>query len=74
MAIDAKWHAAHVMPKNATEAQRIAWHRAHAVACACRPIPAKLAALIKASAKASAKATPAKPRPRPAAAPKRRTK
>jgi hypothetical protein len=30
------------MPKRATESERIEWHRAHALACGCRPIPAGL--------------------------------
>ena len=33
------WHEAHVMPKNASMQQRIAWHTAHASECACRPVP-----------------------------------
>ncbi len=41
--MNADWHRSHPMPKNPTEAQRIAWHWAHAIACGCRPIPAKLA-------------------------------
>jgi len=32
------------MPANASLAQRIAWHRAHARACGCRPMPVKIAA------------------------------
>jgi hypothetical protein len=35
------------MPRNATLDQRIAWHVGHAAACACRPIPEKLAAEMK---------------------------
>jgi hypothetical protein len=35
------------MPPRATLAQRLAWHRAHAKHCACRPIPAKLRALMR---------------------------
>jgi hypothetical protein len=42
------WHARHRMPPNAGLAQRIAWHRAHARVCACRPMPAKIAAAIAA--------------------------
>jgi Domain of unknown function (DU1801) len=42
--INANWHEHNVMPKNATLAQRISWHRAHQKNCACRPIPAKLLA------------------------------
>jgi len=48
-ALNAAWHKRHVMPKNATVAQRIAWHRAHQRHCGCRPIPAKLLGLMKAS-------------------------
>lgn len=33
------WHEAHVMPKNATDAERLAWHLDHQKACACREIP-----------------------------------
>jgi hypothetical protein len=40
--INAAWHAGHVMPRNPTAAERIAWHRAHQAHCACRPIPARL--------------------------------
>ncbi len=36
------WHDKHPMPKNATTAERIKWHKAHAKHCACRPIPEKL--------------------------------
>jgi hypothetical protein len=43
MAINAGWHARNRMPKNPTFEQRVAWHREHAKACACRPIPKKLA-------------------------------
>jgi hypothetical protein len=41
------WHAEHRMPPNATLEQRIRWHLAHRNHCACRPIPAKLAATMK---------------------------
>jgi hypothetical protein len=40
--LNAAWHRAHPMPKNATLDQRIAWHIEHARHCACRPIPEKL--------------------------------
>lgn len=46
--LNAEWHRANPMPKRPSEAQRIAWHRAHAAACSCRPIPAKLAERIRA--------------------------
>lgn len=42
MPINAIWHKAHRMPKNASLEQRIAWHREHAVACGCRPVPEKV--------------------------------
>lgn len=45
--MNAAWHAANPMPRNATLDQRIAWHVSHAAACACRPIPEKLAAEMK---------------------------
>jgi hypothetical protein len=45
MALNAEWHRAHVMPKNATQEQRLAWHLEHRDQCGCRPIPAGLAAL-----------------------------
>lgn len=32
------------MPAKPTPAQRIAWHRAHAAACGCRPVPSGLVA------------------------------
>jgi hypothetical protein len=39
-----EWHEKHVLPRGAPLEQRITWHAAHQVACACRPIPAKLRA------------------------------
>jgi hypothetical protein len=44
--MNVKWHEQHVMPERATLEQRIAWHGEHQLACACRPIPAKLQALM----------------------------
>lgn len=46
MPINADWHKKHRMPKNPTVEQRVAWHKEHAKACPCRPVPEKLAALI----------------------------
>ncbi len=34
--INAKWHLANKMPKNATFAQRVKWHEEHAKNCTCR--------------------------------------
>jgi hypothetical protein len=49
--INAKWHAAHRMPKNATPAQRLAWHEQHAKHCGCRPFTAAMRAKLTAAAK-----------------------
>ena len=46
--INAAWHGAHRMPKNATTEQRIEWHVAHAANCACRNPPPGLLALLQA--------------------------
>ena len=43
MPINGAWHKEHRMPKNASLEQRIEWHKEHARACGCRPIPARLA-------------------------------
>jgi hypothetical protein len=40
--MNAAWHRAHPMPRNATLDQRIAWHSAHAWNCGCRPMPEKV--------------------------------
>jgi hypothetical protein len=45
--MNAVWHAKHPMPPRATHAQRVAWHRAHAKHCGCRPIPPKLRRLMR---------------------------
>ncbi len=42
------WHEQNPMPKNPTAEQRIAWHIDHAKNCGCRPIPAGVAALMRA--------------------------
>lgn len=46
MAINAAWHKDHPMPKNATLAQRAAWHAEHAKACGCRPVPKSVKAAV----------------------------
>lgn len=43
------WHEAHVMPRNATETERAAWHYEHALNCGCRAITPSIAALLKAN-------------------------
>jgi len=45
--LNKSWHMKHKMPKKATLEQRIRWHLAHQKQCGCRPIPAKLAELMK---------------------------
>lgn len=47
MAINAAWHKANRMPRNATLDQRIAWHEAHLKNCACRPAAGARAMLKK---------------------------
>ena len=47
--INRAWHDAHRMPERATLAQRVAWHREHALHCACRPMPRAIAAAIAAA-------------------------
>ena len=42
MKINAEWHLANKMPKNAKFEERVKWHLAHAENCSCRPIPEKL--------------------------------
>jgi len=47
--MNAVWHRRHPMPRSATLAQRVRWHRAHAKHCGCRPIPPPLVALVNAA-------------------------
>jgi DNA-3-methyladenine glycosylase I len=42
-----KWHAAHVLPRNANDRARLRWHLEHQKQCGCRPIPAALARRAK---------------------------
>jgi hypothetical protein len=55
-----RWHRQHVMPKNATLEQRIAWHGEHQQRCACRPIPAKLLAQMQRTAPPSTRSKSAR--------------
>jgi hypothetical protein len=34
-----QWHEQHVMPKNPSLDERVAWHVDHAKQCGCREIP-----------------------------------
>jgi hypothetical protein len=45
--MNAEWHRQNRMPKNATDAERVAWHTEHAAYCACRPIPATVKRLME---------------------------
>lgn len=38
--MNAAWHRAHVMPKNATPQQRLDWHLEHQKQCGCRKLTA----------------------------------
>ena len=46
--INAAWHQQNPMPARPTLEQRIAWHKQHMARCGCRPVPAKLRALLDA--------------------------
>lgn len=46
--INAEWHRAHVMPKNATPHERAQWHYEHALHCGCREITPSIATLLEA--------------------------
>jgi hypothetical protein len=46
--INAQWHRAHPMPKNATLDQRVTWHLEHLEHCACRTdLPRSIAAELQ---------------------------
>jgi hypothetical protein len=46
--INAVWHAAHRMPRNATLEQRVHWHVDHARNCGCWPeLPPPIVAELK---------------------------
>jgi DNA-3-methyladenine glycosylase I len=49
-----KWHAAHVLPRNANDRTRLRWHLEHQKQCACRPIPAALTGLAKSAKRGGA--------------------
>ena len=46
LAMNSTWHQAHLMPRPATAAQRVAWHLAHQRQCGCREIPRSVQLLI----------------------------
>lgn len=45
--INREWHAEHVMPKNGSEDERVAWHTEHARNCGCRKIEGGVAELFR---------------------------
>jgi hypothetical protein len=45
--LNAAWHAKNRMPERPTREEQTRWHRAHARACGCRPIPPKLLAEVQ---------------------------
>jgi uncharacterized damage-inducible protein DinB len=47
MTINARWHKAHRMPRNASLEQRVQWHLAHSEACGCREMPATIRAELR---------------------------
>jgi DNA-3-methyladenine glycosylase I len=64
MARNAKWHLAHVLPRDASDRERLRWHSEHEKHCGCRPMPAGLARRAKkrtgAPARSGAKKLPSK--------------
>lgn len=47
MSMNASWHDAHPLGRKATMDARVRWHRAHAKACGCRPIPPTVARAMR---------------------------
>ncbi|HEU4385974.1 MAG TPA: YdeI/OmpD-associated family protein [Anaeromyxobacteraceae bacterium] len=45
--LNAAWHESHPMPSHPTTEQRLAWHLAHEKNCGCRPMPARLRAMMR---------------------------
>ena len=55
--VNKAWHDAHVMPRNPTRAQRVAWHAEHSQNCGCREVPSSLVSDVKAVNKKKASRT-----------------
>ncbi len=53
MTLNADWHHQHVMPRNATAAERLAWHTAHATHCGCRPFTSEMRTKLEAEVTAA---------------------
>lgn len=45
--VNAEWHGAHRMPRNARLEERVEWHIAHTQECGCREVPPTIAAAIE---------------------------
>ncbi len=54
---NAAWHEQHKMPVRPTDQQRVDWHLEHTRWCGCRPIPARVLAMM-AAIQAGAQADP----------------
>jgi hypothetical protein len=57
--VNERWHREHPLAPRASFEQRLHWHREHAQACGCRPVPGPIAAAL--AARAAAGASGAKP-------------
>ncbi len=47
MNLNKEWHSKHIMPKNATLEERVAWHLEHQRNCQCRDMPESIKLAIK---------------------------
>jgi hypothetical protein len=45
--VNAAWHQAHKLARDASLDERIDWHVKHAAECACRPIPRSIQAELE---------------------------
>jgi len=61
-AMNPDWHRKNNLPRHASLAERMDWHKRHAENCGCRPMPPDIRARLE-------KAVPAHPKRRAASAP-----
>lgn len=52
-ALNREWHLAHVLGRNASLDDRVAWHSEHVQVCGCRDMPASIRAEIERRAQAA---------------------
>ncbi len=64
MTLNARWHTEHVMPRNATPAERLAWHTSHAKRCGCRPFTSEMRTKLEAAVAAAKTTLKRAPSPR----------